>query len=79
MGLELELVAHAEGVTDLALGHVLALDVELAVGDGADDAVGQVERRLGDGVLGKVVVGLEFVEELGGGDDVVVCAVGADL
>jgi hypothetical protein len=75
--LECELVCHGESTTNLALGHVLALDVELLTVDGTDDAVGNVERQFGDWVLSEVVVCLELVEELGGSDDIVVCVVGA--
>jgi hypothetical protein len=70
-------VRHGEGTTDLALGHVLALDVELLSVDSTNDTVGDVERQFGDWVLSKVVVCLELVKELGRRHDVVVGVVGA--
>ena len=71
VGAELELVRHGDLVAELALGEVLALDVELGAVDGADGAVGQVERVLRLRVFGEVVVGFELVQEFGLGDDVV--------
>jgi len=41
--LELQLVAHAECVAHFPLAHILTLHIELAVCEGADDAVGQVD------------------------------------
>lgn len=75
--LECELVCHGESTANLSLGYVFTLDVELLSVDGTDDAVGDVERQFGDWVLSEVVVCLELMEELGRGDDIVVCVVGA--
>lgn len=70
VGLEVQLGGASELAAEAA-ALVLALDVELVAGGGADDRVGQVDGHLGLGVLAHVVVVLELVEELGRRHDVV--------
>lgn len=62
--LERELMRHGHFTAEGALAGVLAFDVEFRAVDGADEAVGEVERLLRRRVLGEVVVGFEFVEVL---------------
>lgn len=76
---ELELVAHAESVPNLALGDVFALDIEFAVREGTDHAIRQVQRCLRDWILGKVIIGFEFMDEFGRRHHVVVGGVGPNL
>lgn len=75
MCLELALVAHGETATKLALGRVLALDIELLATDCANHAVGQVKGHLRNRILGKIVVRLKLMEEFGGRNDIVICVV----
>lgn len=50
---------------------VLALDVELLSAGSSNHGIGEVDGQLGLGVVGKVVVVLELVQELGRGNNIV--------
>lgn len=75
--LELQLMTNGEAIAQLALRRVLALHVELLTTDGTDHAIRQIERELRYRIFGEVVISLEFVQELGRCDDVVVGVIGA--
>jgi hypothetical protein len=75
--LEIVVVTCAHGDTYLALGHVLAFDGELVTVNGADSAVWEIERHVWQRIFGEVVVRLEFMQELGGGDDIKVSLIAA--
>jgi hypothetical protein len=72
MRLELQFVAEGKATAQLAARDVFALDIELLPVHSTNHAVGQVQREFRYGVFGKVVVRLEFVEELGRRHNVVV-------
>lgn len=50
--------------------NVLSLDAEIRAIDAAHGAIGQVQRHFRRRILLLVVVGVEFVQELAGRDDV---------
>jgi hypothetical protein len=70
-------VAHGEAAAQFASRDVLALDIELLPVHSTDHTVGQVQGEFGYRIFCKVIIRLEFVEELGRRHDVVVCVVGA--
>lgn len=72
VGAESEFVRAGELAADAPFACVFAADVEgVAVVDGTDGAVGEVEGHFGGGVLCEEVVALELVQVFRGGDDVV--------
>lgn len=70
---EVVFMGGVHGDADFALRYIFAFDGEFSAVEGANYTVGEVEAYFWRWVFGEIVVGLEFVEEFGGRDYVVVC------